>query len=74
MLDAGGDYPCIGNGGLKGWAQESILDIPMINGWENTYRMPIMFTATCEFSQYDDPKSKSAGVLAMLKPIEIPHF
>ena len=57
-----------GHGGLKGWAQESILDIPMINSWENSYRMPIMFTATCEFSQYDDPKSKSAGVLSLLNP------
>lgn len=57
-----------GHGGLKGWAQESILDVPMINAWENAYRMPIMFTATCEFSQYDDPKSKSAGVLALLNP------
>jgi hypothetical protein len=57
-----------GHGGIKGWAQESILDVPMINAWENAYRMPIMFTATCEFSQYDDPKNKSAGVLALLNP------
>ena len=57
-----------GHGGLKGWAQESFLDIPMINSWENANRMPIMFTATCEFSQYDDPKSKSAGVLSLLNP------
>ena len=57
-----------GHGGIKGWAQEAILDIPMINSWNNTYKMPIMFTATCEFSQYDDPKVKSAGVLALLNP------
>jgi len=57
-----------GHGGLKGWAQESILDIPMISAWNNTYRMPILFTATCEFSAFDDPKVQSAGELALLNP------
>ena len=57
-----------GHGGLKGWAQESILDIPMISAWKNTYRMPILFTATCEFSAFDDPKVQSAGELALLNP------
>lgn len=57
-----------GHGGIKGWAQESILDVPMINAWDNKYKMPIMFTATCEFSAYDDPKFQSAGVDALLNP------
>jgi hypothetical protein len=57
-----------GHGGLKGWAQESILDIPMVSSWDNPYKMPIMFTATCEFSAFDDPKVQSAGELALLNP------
>ncbi|MBM3937857.1 MAG: hypothetical protein FJ333_04275, partial [Sphingomonadales bacterium] len=36
--------------------------------WNNTYRMPILFTATCEFSAFDDPKVQSAGELALLNP------
>lgn len=55
-----------GHGGEKGWAQEEILDIPMINSWSNKNKMPILFTATCEFSRYDDPKFQSAGELALL--------
>lgn len=57
-----------GHGGEKGWAQEAFLDIPMINSWTNKYNMPIMFTATCEFSRFDDPKFQSAGELTLLNP------
>jgi hypothetical protein len=57
-----------GHGGEKGWAQEAFLDIPMINSWNNKYNMPIMFTATCEFSRFDDPKFQSAGELTLLNP------
>ncbi len=57
-----------GHGGERGWAQEAFLDIPMINSWSNKYNMPIMFTATCEFSRFDDPKFQSAGELTLLNP------
>ena len=57
-----------GHGGEKGWAQEEILDIPMINSWNNKYKMPVLFTATCEFARYDDPKFQSGGELALLNP------
>lgn len=57
-----------GHGGEKGWAQESFLDVPMIQAWENPYRMPVLFTATCEFSRFDDPEHQSAGELALLNP------
>lgn len=57
-----------GHGGEKGWTQEEILDIPMINSWNNKYKMPILFTATCEFARYDDPKFQSGGELALLNP------
>jgi len=57
-----------GHGGEKGWAQEEILDIPIINSWNNKYKMPVLFTATCEFARYDDPKFQSGGELSLLNP------
>jgi hypothetical protein len=57
-----------GHGGPAGWAQEAILDVPMIKAWNNRWKMPVMFTATCEFSLYDDPSEQSAGELALLNP------
>ena len=55
-----------GHGGEVGWAHERILDVGTINGWTNKYRMPIMVTATCEFSKFDDYERTSAGELALL--------
>ena len=57
-----------GHGGERGWGQESFLDIPTIKAWSNPYTMPVLFTATCEFTKYDDPKFQSAGELAVLNP------
>lgn len=57
-----------GHGGPAGWAQEAVLDVPMIKAWNNRWKMPVMFTATCEFSLYDDPSEQSAGELALLNP------
>ncbi len=57
-----------GHGGPAGWAQEAMLDVPMIKAWNNRWKMPVMFTATCEFSLYDDPREQSAGEQALLNP------
>lgn len=57
-----------GHGGEKGWAQESIFDIPMVNNLTNKKNMPVLFTATCEFSRYDNPELQSAGELSLLNP------
>ncbi len=57
-----------GHGGEKGWAQEQILTVPTINAWTNPYTMPVLFTATCEFSRYDDPALQSAGELTLINP------
>jgi len=57
-----------GHGGEKGWAQEEILTVPTINGWKNTWNMPVLFTATCEFGRYDNPALVSGGELALLNP------
>ncbi len=57
-----------GHGGEVGWAHERILDLSTINGWTNQYKMPIMVTATCEFSRFDDPDRISAGEYCLLNP------
>lgn len=57
-----------GHGGEVGWAHERILDIATINSWTNRYRMPVMVTATCEFSKFDDYTRTSAGELCLLNP------
>jgi hypothetical protein len=58
----------IGHGGELGWAHERVLEISDINSWNNTYNMPLFFTATCEFSRFDDPERTSAGELVLLTP------
>jgi len=57
-----------GHGGELGWAHERILDISTILSWDNYKRMPIMVTATCEFSRFDDPERISAGEYTILNP------
>ncbi len=50
-----------GHGGLTGWAEEHILDMPAIRSFDNYNRLPLFITATCEFSRFDDPLFLSAG-------------
>ncbi len=58
----------IGHGGELGWAQERILEVSQINKWNNISNMPLLVTATCEFSRFDDPKRTSAGEFVFLNP------
>ncbi len=55
-----------GHGGLIGWADELILDVPMINNFHNLDNLTVFITATCEFSRFDNPMFKSAGEYAFL--------
>ncbi|MBN8702265.1 MAG: type IX secretion system sortase PorU [Bacteroidetes bacterium] len=57
-----------GHGGEVGLAHERIIEIPQINSWSNEKKMPLFFTATCEFSRFDDPARTSAGELVLLNP------
>ncbi len=50
-----------GHGGVLGWSGEKVLDVPMINGFHNIDNMPLIITATCEFSRFDDAEFTSAG-------------
>jgi len=57
----------MGHGGPKGWAQERVLKIPDIETWNNPDRLPILITATCSFTGYDDPAIISAGEASIQK-------
>ena len=57
----------MGHGGPKGWAQERVLKIPDIETWNNPDRLPILITATCSFTGYDDPAIISAGEATIQK-------
>lgn len=56
----------LGHGGPNGWAQERILNIPDILNWKNFDRLPLFLTATCSFTNYDDPTFTSAGEETLL--------
>ena len=57
-----------GHGGEVGWAHERILTMDEINNWTNRYGLPLFFTATCEFSRWDDPGRTSGGEVVFLNP------
>ncbi len=57
----------IGHGSEIGWSEERVLDISMINSWNNN-RYPLFVTATCEFSKFDDVNKISGGELTYLNP------
>jgi hypothetical protein len=58
----------IGHGDEVGWTGERVLNTDDIRNWTNGKRLPLFFTATCEFSRFDDPSRTSAGELVMLNP------
>lgn len=58
----------IGHGGETGLAHEQILSVNDINNWTNINNLPLFFTATCEFSRFDDHSRTSAGEYVLLNP------
>ncbi len=50
-----------GHGGEVGLAHERVIEVSQINNWKNFNNLPLFFTATCEFSRFDDPERTSAG-------------
>lgn len=59
----------LGHGGPKGWAQERVLKVEDIAAWTNFDRLPLIITATCSFTGFDDPNITSAGEAALLNPV-----
>jgi len=58
----------VGHGGETGWAHERVLDMGMINSWTNKDKLPLLVTATCTFSRYDNPSLVTAGEQLLLNP------
>ena len=56
-----------GHGGERGWTEEKVLTNEDIRAWRNVDKLPIFFTATCEFGRYDDPSLVSGAEIALLK-------
>lgn len=56
----------VGHGGEVGVAEERVITVPQIQSWKNIDKMPLMVSATCEFTKYDDPDRVSAGEWASI--------
>jgi hypothetical protein len=56
-----------GHGSITTWATERILTQDDFNYWKNINKLPVMVTATCDFSKYDDPAYVSAGEKLVIK-------
>lgn len=50
-----------GHGGSIRLAQEAILDKAMTAAWNNSQRLPLFITATCDFAPFDDHTQFSIG-------------
>lgn len=57
-----------GHGGVSGLMKELVLGNSDILGLTNFDRLPFVHTATCEFSEFDNPLLVSAGELMILNP------
>lgn len=59
----------VGHGGEVGVAEERVITVPMIQDWRNIDVMPLMVSATCEFTKFDDPDRVSAGEWASINSL-----
>ena len=59
----------LGHGGPNGWGQERVLKLDDINSWSNFERLPLVITATCSFTGFDDPSRTTAGEATLLNPV-----
>lgn len=58
----------MGHGGERGMAKERVVTFEDIQQWDNEHKMPLLVTATCELTRFDDPGLVSAGERSFLKP------
>lgn len=59
----------LGHGGSLGWSQERVLSVSDINNWTNFNNLPLIITATCSFTGFDDASITSAGEHSILNPV-----
>jgi hypothetical protein len=55
-----------GHGSENQWTRENILNISLINQWDNIFKLPLLVTATCEFGRHDDPMKISGAEYALI--------
>ncbi len=55
----------LGHGGTSGMAHERVVTRDEIRSWNNFNQLPLMVTATCELSRFDDPAQDSPGELML---------
>ena len=58
----------LGHGGPKGWSQERVLNLDDITSWANLEKLPLVITATCSFTGFDDPSLTTAGEAVIHNP------
>lgn len=58
-----------GHGAEFGWMHERILTFDLMEQWQNTYKLPFLITATCEFGRNDDPLTESGAERLMFKNV-----
>lgn len=56
-----------GHGSIYSLAHERVVTQDDYNGWNNKFKMPILITATCDFSRFDNPAQPSSGEKILLK-------
>jgi hypothetical protein len=56
-----------GHGSIYTLSSKRIVTQTDYSSWNNSCKMPIMITATCDFSRFDNPALQSAGEKIMLK-------
>lgn len=58
-----------GHGGPSNWSNGRIFNLSDIQNLQNHEKCPLFITATCEFSWFDNPASKSAGEYLISNPL-----
>lgn len=73
IIDAVNDGALIvnftGHGSETGWMQEQVLTFDLMEQWQNTFSLPFVVTATCEFGRNDDPNTFSGAENLLFKNI-----
>jgi hypothetical protein len=57
-----------GHGGANRLAEEVVIDQDIVNTWNNSNKLPLFITATCDFAPYDNPTVNSLGENILLRP------
>lgn len=73
IIDAVNDGALIvnftGHGSESGWMQEQVLTFDLMEEWNNTFTLPFVVTATCEFGRNDDPNTFSGAENLLFKNV-----